>query len=50
MSLRHTVCLHVVPTDHVGQLRHVGWEDPKAEQFSSEEDCNAIQWEEFSLA
>jgi hypothetical protein len=33
----------------VGQLRHLGWEDPHAEAFSRSEDCNGVQWEHFNL-
>jgi len=31
-----------------GELRHLGWEDPEAEEFSSEKDVNNIVWEHFS--
>ena len=31
-----------------GSLRHLGWEDPAAEAFSSEADVNGIVWEHFS--
>jgi len=31
-----------------GSLRHLGWEDPSAEQFSSDTDVNGILWERFS--
>src|SRR5688572_11275962 len=30
-------------------LRHLGWEDPDAESFSSETDANGICWERFTL-
>jgi hypothetical protein len=33
----------------VGQLRHLGWEDPNAESFSRSEDCNGVLWEHFNL-
>lgn len=29
-------------------LRHLGWEDPSAPEFSSEVDVNGITWERFS--
>lgn len=32
----------------VGQLRHLGWEDPEAPAFSEERDENGITWERFS--
>ena len=31
-----------------GELRHLGWEDPKANEFSQETDVNGIVWENFS--
>jgi hypothetical protein len=31
-----------------GELRHLGWEDSDAEEFSSEADVNGILWEKFS--
>ena len=31
-----------------GELRHLGWEDPEAQEFSSERDVNHIVWEHFS--
>lgn len=31
-----------------GSLRHVGWEDPSAEEFSVDMDVNGIVWENFS--
>ena len=31
-----------------GELRHLGWEDPEAEEFTSENDVNGILWERFS--
>lgn len=38
-----------VAADQVGQLRHLGWEDPHAESFSCSEDCNGVGWEHFNL-
>jgi hypothetical protein len=29
-------------------LRHLGWEDERAESFTSDVDCNGIGWEHFS--
>ena len=31
-----------------GQLRHLGWEDPKASTFSKETDSLGIVWERFN--
>lgn len=31
-----------------GTLRHLGWEDPAASQFTQETDVNGIVWERFS--
>lgn len=31
-----------------GALRHLGWEDSEALEFSAEEDVNGILWERFS--
>jgi len=31
-----------------GQLRHLGWEDNSASNFSEEKDVNGITWERFS--
>jgi hypothetical protein len=31
-----------------GTLRHLGWEDAAAGQFSSEHDVNGILWERFT--
>lgn len=35
----------MVPT---GQLRHLGWEDPSADEFSSERDALGVVWERFN--
>ena len=32
-----------------GQLRHLGWEDPSAEAFTSERDALGVIWERFSV-
>ena len=31
-----------------GELRHLGWEDPSAQEFSQSKDVNGIVWENFS--
>ncbi|SHN91929.1 hypothetical protein BHECKSOX_2428 [Bathymodiolus heckerae thiotrophic gill symbiont] len=31
-----------------GELRHLGWEDDEASNFSEEKDVNGITWEKFS--
>ncbi|EHU5134617.1 hypothetical protein KY939_004701, partial [Vibrio parahaemolyticus] len=31
-----------------GELRHLGWEDASAKDFSEEKDVNGIVWERFS--
>lgn len=31
-----------------GELRHLGWEDPTAKEFSQDTDVNGIVWEHFS--
>jgi len=31
-----------------GELRHLGWEDDEASNFSEEKDVNGITWERFS--
>ena len=31
-----------------GTLRHLGWEDDAASQFSTDTDCNGIVWELFA--
>lgn len=36
--------------DAPGTLRHLGWEDPAAEEFASDEDENGIAWERFNQA
>lgn len=32
-----------------GELRHLGWEDPTAREFTSDLDVNGITWERFSV-
>lgn len=36
------------PTCKAGSLRHLGWEDPEASEFSQETDVNGIVWERFA--
>ena len=36
------------PTCTSGELRHLGWEDSTALDFSEEKDVNEITWERFS--
>ena len=31
-----------------GQMRHLGFENPNAESFTTSADCNGILWEEFT--
>ena len=31
-----------------GSLRHLGWEDPTAPEFSQDKDVNGIVWERFT--
>ena len=33
-----------------GTMRHLGWEDTEATEFSTETDCNGITWEKFSAS
>jgi catechol 2,3-dioxygenase-like lactoylglutathione lyase family enzyme len=39
-----------VNAEEAGTLRHLGFEDPAAEQMSAEIDVNGITWERFSEA
>ncbi len=32
------------------KLRHLGWEDPSAEEFTQDQDINGIVWENFSAS
>src|SRR5690606_9587647 len=36
------------PACKAGSLRHLGWEDPEASEFSQETDVNGIVWERFA--
>jgi catechol 2,3-dioxygenase-like lactoylglutathione lyase family enzyme len=36
--------------DQPGTLRHLGWEDDTASQFTQDADVNGIVWERFSHA
>ena len=33
-----------------GTLRHLGWEDTEAKEFSAETDCNGLIWEKFTAS
>jgi hypothetical protein len=35
-------------SDDSGNLRHLGWEDETAIEFSKDVDCNGITWEKFT--
>ena len=37
------------PSCKPGELRHLGWEDPAAQEFSQSTDVNGIVWENFSV-
>ena len=41
--------IRVSPGD-AGKLRHLGFEDPSADGFASDEDVNGIVWERFDEA
>jgi hypothetical protein len=41
------VSIRVVDQD-AGMLRHLGWEDSEAKEFTSATDCNGILWENFN--
>lgn len=32
-----------------GELRHLGWEDPSASEFSQDTDVNGVIWEHFNV-
>lgn len=34
--------------EQAGTVRHLGWEDPTAQEFGREQDVNGIVWERFS--
>ena len=36
------------PACEPGQLRHLGWEDPAASEFTQDTDVNGIVWERFT--
>jgi len=31
-----------------GEIRHLGWEDSAATEFTQSKDCNGIHWESFT--
>ena len=35
------------PTRSPGALRHLGWEDPTATEFTVDTDVNGVMWERF---
>ncbi len=51
-ALWRTECLNVSIRQDVGcksgELRHLGWEDSTASEFSKETDVNGIIWEKFN--
>lgn len=38
------------PSCQAGELRHLGFEDPDAAEFSSSTDVNGVVWERFAAA
>lgn len=42
------VSIRQIPVGEVPGLRHLGWEDSAASNFTETRDCNGILWEEFS--
>lgn len=42
------VSVRLDPACASGELRHLGWEDADAPQFTSDTDVNGIVWEHFS--
>jgi len=42
------VSIRQVPNCEPGELRHLGWEDSSATEFSEDVDSNGIVWEKFS--
>lgn len=53
-ALWRTPCLNftvrIDPASQPGALRHLGWEDAGAPEFSQDTDVNGIVWEHFSAA
>ena len=51
-ALWRTECLNLSirqdPSCKPGELRHLGWEDSSASEFTEETDINGITWERFS--
>lgn len=45
---RLNVSIRQDPNCKPGEVRHVGWEDDRAESFSAERDVNGLLWERFS--
>lgn len=44
------LALAVSNSEPSGTMRHLGWEDEKATEFSIETDCNGIIWEKFAAS
>lgn len=44
------ISVRQAPDCQPGELRHVGWEDEAATEFSTDIDCNGILWETFAAA
>ncbi len=44
------ISIRQVPAQEGGPLRHLGWEDDQATQFTQDTDCNGIVWEHFTAA
>lgn len=40
--------LSIRKSNDPGKLRHLGWEDPAANQFTEDKDVNGIIWEKFN--
>ena len=51
-ALWRTKCLNIsirkADGSNPGELRHLGWEDSEAKEFSEEKDVNGVLWERFS--
>lgn len=51
-ALWRTECLNISvrldPNCKTGSLRHLGWEDSRATEFSQETDVNGVVWERFT--
>lgn len=46
-----TLNLSIRKTNDLSEImRHLGWEDTEATEFSTETDCNGIVWEKFAAS